>query len=66
LWAFDIVPPKDQQGNSILPSTEDFIGGLTITPRPFGYLLKERDGLGTKTVVIEEWKRAQEEAYDWM
>ncbi|KAF4615654.1 hypothetical protein D9613_012488 [Agrocybe pediades] len=64
LWAFDVVPPKDEKGNEILPSTDDFVGGLTITPRPFGYLLKER-GPDVRGVVLEEWRRASEDTFDW-
>ncbi|KAF8888916.1 cytochrome P450 [Gymnopilus junonius] len=56
LWAFDILPSKDNTGNEILPSVamEDFVEGLAIRPHPFGYLLKPRKG-------DEEAKRAKEE-----
>jgi hypothetical protein len=66
LWAFDINPPKDSNGRPIIPSTDDFIGGLVIRPRPFTFSLElRRPEEDAKDVIKMESKQAEDEAMAW-
>lgn len=67
LWAFDINPLKDSDGKPNIPSTDDFIGGLVIRPRPFMFSLDlRRLEEDAREVIAIESKRAEEEAIAWM
>jgi hypothetical protein len=66
LWAFDINPLKDSDGKPIIPSTEDFIGGLVIRPRPFTFSLElRRPEEGAEEVIVMESKQAEDGAMSW-
>ncbi|KAF8958053.1 cytochrome P450 [Flammula alnicola] len=65
LWAFNITPPRDGEGKSVLPSTDDFIGGLVIRPRSFAYSLESRKE-GVQSLIVGESGQATEEASAWM
>lgn len=66
LWAFDINPLKDSDGNPVIPSTEDFIGGLIIRPRPFTFSLEfRRPEEGTEEVIVMESKQAKDGDMSW-
>lgn len=64
LWAFDVVPLKDETGRANIPSDDDFVTGLVSRPQPFGYSLVPRRESVVK-VVTEEAKRAIVEATNW-
>ena len=63
LWAFDIIPSKDSDGNAVLPpiALEDFVEALAIRPRPFSYILRPRKGDQGHSLITQECKRAREE-----
>ncbi|KDR69262.1 hypothetical protein GALMADRAFT_256096 [Galerina marginata CBS 339.88] len=64
LWAFNVAPIKDASGNPILPSPDDFIGGLVVRPSPFNFVLEPRTDRrdDVRALVDEEWMRAMEQA----
>ncbi|PPQ74384.1 hypothetical protein CVT24_000838 [Panaeolus cyanescens] len=65
LWAYDIVPPKDQSGNRILPDPNDFDEGLVIHPKPFKYhfILRRQSA---KALIEAEYGQALVDAEAWM
>ena len=66
LWAFHINPPKDSDGNLVIPSTDDFIGDLIIRPRPFTFSLElRRPDEDAKGAIGMESKQAEDAAMVW-
>jgi hypothetical protein len=65
LWAFYISPVKDRNGADALPAIDNFLGGLVVRPAPFVYYLTPRKE-GTRTIILEEWAKAEEEAAMWL
>ncbi|KAF8177206.1 hypothetical protein BJ912DRAFT_1045753 [Pholiota molesta] len=65
LWAFYISPVKDRNGADALPPIDNFLGGLVVHPAPFVYNLTPRKE-GTRTIILEEWAKAEEEAAMWL
>jgi hypothetical protein len=35
LWAFEILPGLNENGEVVIPSADDFISGLVSSPAPF-------------------------------
>jgi len=66
LWAFDIKPSLDAKNRPILPSVDDFIGGLVIRPRPFPYVLAFRRSDEVRDVIKDQSNVAESEALAWM
>ncbi|KAK0235465.1 cytochrome P450 [Armillaria nabsnona] len=64
LWAFNITPPVDSQGNKILPSADSFTSGLITRPTPFKCCFEPRSQ-NAREVIIQEAERAELEASAW-
>lgn len=62
LWAFDIVPLRDEKGKVVIPSKDDFTTGLSIRPKPFKYHLEVRKAEETVALIGEECRLAEQEA----
>lgn len=63
LWAFDIKPYVDAQGNTILPDQEKLTQGFVCQPEEFKCTITPRSE-ARKQIVINEWKQAQDECID--
>jgi len=59
------MPSIDAEDRPILPPVDDFIGGLSIRPRPFPYLLAFRADDGVRTDIREQCSLAEKEALAW-
>ncbi|PPQ91359.1 hypothetical protein CVT25_004126 [Psilocybe cyanescens] len=66
LWGFDILPTKNSNGEAVLPPADDFTGGLVVRPRPFLYTLKPRKGEEGHSIIGQEARRAEEDAFAFM
>ncbi len=64
LWAFNITPPVDSQGNKMLPSADSFTSGLITRPTPFKCCFEPRSQ-NAREVIIQEAERAELEASAW-
>lgn len=64
LWAFNVVPAKDSDGNPILPPTDDFTSGLITRPNPFPCAFEVRNRNAEELIVLEA-DRAEAEAARW-
>lgn len=58
LWAFDIKPKKDAQGNPILPDPEKLTQGFVCMPEPFVCDITPRSA-ERAALVEREWAEAQ-------
>ncbi|KAF8163799.1 cytochrome P450 [Crassisporium funariophilum] len=65
LWAFEIMPPRNENGDPVLPPTDDFIGGLVVRPRPFSYSFVSRSA-HSRSLIEQEFAKADVEALAWM
>jgi len=65
LWAFDVVPLKDEMSKSILPSRDDFTNSLIIQPKPFKYSLIPRKA-NVNQVIMADAELSAIEAAAWM
>lgn len=63
LWAFEILPPKDEHGNEILPDPSKVTQGFVCMPEPFGVVLKPRSA-ERAAVVRKAWDDARREELD--
>jgi cytochrome P450 len=59
LWAFDIKPKKDAQGNPIMPDPEKLTQGFVCMPEPFVCDIKPRSVERAK-MVEKEWEEARQ------
>ncbi|AEO60480.1 hypothetical protein MYCTH_2120504 [Thermothelomyces thermophilus ATCC 42464] len=59
VWAFDLSPAKDADGNDIIPNQDDLIGNFLRQPRPFPLGVKPRSE-SRAAAVRQAWKDAQE------
>nr|WGZ60618.1 cytochrome P450 [Fusarium tricinctum] len=63
LWAFNIEPALDKEGNPILPDPDKLTQGFVCMPEEFPARItprsKEREAM-----VIDSWKKAEEESLD--
>jgi hypothetical protein len=63
LWAFDIEPQVDEQGNKILPDPDKLTQGFVCMPMEFPVSIKPRSKERAEKVA-EEWEDAQRECLD--
>jgi cytochrome P450 len=63
LWAFDIEPQVDEQGNKILPDPDKLTQGFVCMPEEFPVSIKPRSKERAE-MVAEEWEDAQRECLD--
>jgi hypothetical protein len=62
LWAFEILPGLDSEGNEIPADIEAYEPGLSLTcPKPFKARFVPRSE--KRKLIVEEWERAQKEGY---
>ncbi|KAK7044096.1 hypothetical protein VNI00_007812 [Paramarasmius palmivorus] len=65
LWAFDVLPLKDGDGNVTIPSSNDFTkAGLVRRPVNLKYRLAPRQE-GVREIINSEAERAEAEAAAW-
>ncbi len=64
LWAFEITPASGAGEALVLPSVNNFMGGLVVRPPPFVYSLKARSG-DTKEFIMAEAKEAEVHVAAW-
>ncbi|KAJ7639524.1 hypothetical protein FB45DRAFT_1055615 [Roridomyces roridus] len=64
LWAFNIIPHRDETGVLVVPSADDFSAGLLRRPAPFPCRFEPRCG-STVEVVESEAERADLDAAAW-
>lgn len=64
LWAFDIMPPVDENGNKVLPSADSFTTGLVTRPEPFKCYFEARSSQA-KDIIMQEAERAEIDACAW-
>lgn len=66
LWAFDIRPPIDSTGRSILPNPDDMEGETVVRPKNLMFEFHLRGASEqTRDVIIAEAERAENEASAW-
>ncbi|KAF8999598.1 cytochrome P450 [Cyathus striatus] len=65
LWAFDVLPVKDNKGHPVVPPTDQFTTGLVSEPKPFRYELVVRRSERVP-LILQEAERAEDEALGWM
>lgn len=58
LWAFDIVPAKDEKGNDILPDPSKLTQGFICMPEPFQATIKPRSARRAE-LIRKSWEDAQ-------
>ena len=63
LWAFDVSPVKDADGNDILPDQEKLTQGFVCMPEEFQAKITPRSEARAKKV-RQEWKEAEEGLLD--
>ncbi|KAL2133003.1 hypothetical protein VTI74DRAFT_3041 [Chaetomium olivicolor] len=63
LWAFDITPATDKDGNPIIPDQEKLTQGFVCQPEEFKLKITPRSE-AHKQRVIEEWRTAEKECLD--
>ncbi|KAK7683740.1 hypothetical protein QCA50_013116 [Cerrena zonata] len=64
LWAFDISPPVDSNGEFVLPDPSNFTDGFNSRPIPFGCNLKPRSGK-IRELIMKEGEAANESLAEW-
>jgi hypothetical protein len=63
LWAFDVQPGLDENGNEIKADTEGYEPGLSLTsPKPFKARFIPRSEEKRKQI-LDEWTLARKEGY---
>lgn len=60
MWAFDIVPAKDESGNDVLPDPEKLTQSFVCMPEPFQATIRPRSEEKAR-LIREIWKDAQAE-----
>jgi hypothetical protein len=63
LWAFDIDPKFDEQGNKILPDPDKLTQGFVCMPEEFVANIRPRSKERAE-LVVREWEEAQKECLD--
>lgn len=63
LWAFDITPAKDSNGNPILPDQDKLTQGFVCMPEPYPAKITPRSPERAE-IVRNEWKNAERELLD--
>ncbi len=63
LWAFDITPSKDDNGQPIIPDQEKLTQGFVCMPEEFPATITPRSKERADRV-RREWKQAQQESLD--
>lgn len=63
LWAFNIEPALDQQGQPILPDPDNLTQGFVCLPEEFPAKITPRSKARAERVV-QEWKEAEQECLD--
>ncbi|KAK0462498.1 cytochrome P450 [Desarmillaria tabescens] len=64
LWVFNVMPPVDEKGNEVLPSTDSFTTGLTTRPEPFKCYFEPRSSQA-RDIIIQEAENADIDACAW-
>ncbi|KAF5387458.1 hypothetical protein D9757_007765 [Collybiopsis confluens] len=64
LWAFNISPSSNPNGTPKLPSPDNFLGGLVISPAPFECLFIPRSTSATE-LILREAEQAEIDAKQW-
>ena len=60
LWAFDIVPAKDEKGIDVLPDPSRLTQGFICMPEPFKATIKPRSP-ERAALIRQSWEEAQKE-----
>ena len=60
LWAFEILPAKDGDGNDVLPDPSKLTQGFVCMPEPFQYILKPRSP-ERAAIIQKAWEEARRE-----
>lgn len=63
VWAFDMQPVIDSNGQPILPQTDSYTPGFVVGPTPFKAHLTPRSK-GRAEIIRSEWAQAQEDSLD--
>ncbi|KAF8960907.1 cytochrome P450 [Flammula alnicola] len=64
LWAFDIKPALDKNGNEIIPDSNNYTNGFNSRPISFDCRLMPRSGK-VSTCIEAEWQTAQPRLDQW-
>ncbi|RPD53731.1 cytochrome P450 [Lentinus tigrinus ALCF2SS1-7] len=64
IWAFDILPARDEHGGEILPDRWDFTNGFNSKPVSFRCIVKPRTVRATECIQ-REWESAKEHLGKW-
>lgn len=60
MWAFEVLPAKDDSGKDMLPDPEKLTQGFVCMLEPFQALIRPRSEKKAR-LVRESWSEAQEE-----
>lgn len=60
MWAFDILPAKDTDGNDILPDPDKLTQGFVCMPEPFPAVIRPRSDKKAR-LIRQAWAEAQQE-----